>query len=116
MKKLAKWGVGQIASGYAELTPFTRFIPTALESRGHDWKGDPVTELMSTFARSSYDIGHHTLNHSRWSTKQIKDVAMSAGYFTELPSRQMIDSWAVAHDWSSGKYHPSSTASRPLGM
>lgn len=112
VEKLAKWGVSQIASGYAELTPWTRFIPSALESRGHEWKGDPMSELMSTFTNSAFDIAHHIGGHREWKTREIKDIAMSAGYFSGLPSSQMIDSWAVAHDWlTTHHYHPDNTAS-----
>ena len=111
VKKLAIWGVEQVASGYAELTPWTRFLPRAIETKGHEWN-DPLFGTLTELTKAGFDLGHHAMHHARWTTKEIKEVGVAAGYFTGLPSQTMMDSWAVAHDWlATHHYHPSSVVS-----
>lgn len=110
LSKWVKWGLGAVAGEFAGMVPILRDIPYAIKSRGHQFN-DPFLDVFSSAAWSTMDLIKHAEHHARFSTSEIKRIGMTVGYFTELPSRQVMDSWAVAHDWMAHHYRPSSTAS-----
>lgn len=110
LKKFVKWGAGAVASEFAGMVPLIRDIPYMIKTKAHSFN-DPFADVFASPIWSLVDIGEHVLSHKRYGSKELKDLGMTAGYLTELPSRQVMDSWATAHDWLSGHYRPSSTAS-----
>lgn len=111
LKKWVEWGAGAIGSEVLGLAPVLRDIPYALKSRGHEFE-DPFMNVLSSPLWALWDLSQHVDHHKQFSTSEIKNLGMTAGYFTELPSRQVMGSWAVAHDWiATHHYHPSNTVS-----
>lgn len=110
LKKWVQWGAGAMGSEILGLAPILRDIPYAIKSRGHEFE-DPFMNVLSSPLWALWDLSHHVEHHARFSTSEIKNLGMTVGYFTEFPSRQVMSSWAVAHDWSAGRYRPSSVAS-----
>lgn len=111
LKKWVEWGAGAIGSEVLGLAPVLRDIPYALKSRGHEFE-DPFMNVLSSPLWALWDLSQHVDHHEQFSTSEIKNLGMTAGYFTELPSRQVMGSWAVAHDWiATHHYHPSNTVS-----
>lgn len=110
LKKFVSWGAGAVASEMMGMVPLLRDVPYATKSRDHKMT-DPFLDVFSSGIWATMDLIGHAEHHKNYSTPEIKNLGMAVGYFAGLPSRQVLDSWAVAHDWSTGRYRPSSTAS-----
>lgn len=110
LKKWVKWGMGSVASEFAGMVPLLRDVPYAIKSRGHQFN-DPFLDVLSSPLWAIMNLIKHAEHNSRFSPSEIKNLGMAAGYFTELPSRQVMDSWAVAHDWMAHRYRPDSAVS-----
>lgn len=111
LKKWMEWGSGAIASEVMGMAPLLRDIPYAIKSRGHQFE-DPFLNILSSPLWGIFDLVKHAEHSQRYSTSEIKNLGMTAGYFTELPSRQVMDSWAVAHDWlATHHYKPDNVTS-----
>lgn len=106
-------GIAWTAKATAEM-PFEtvvggRAVLQAFESRGHDLSLSPVFDAYQSMIRGSAALKDRAIgDKDELSRHDLKDLAMTAGYFTGLPTRQALTTVEYLKDWLTGDEQPDS--------
>lgn len=86
-----------------------RDIARAWESKGHDLSLSPVTDAIGGMVKGGVALQDKiTGDKDELSRSDMKNLAMMAGYFTHLPTRQALATTEYVHDWLTGDEQPDS--------
>lgn len=104
-----EWAAKAIAKFPFDTLVGGRAVVQAFLSRGHDLSMSPVFDMGQSMIRGTAALKDRSIgDKDELSQIDMKDLAMTAGYFTELPTRQALATTEYVHDWLTGEEQPNS--------
>lgn len=103
------WAAKSAAKFPFETIVGVRDIARAFESRFHDVSLSPIADAVGGMVKGGIAVRDvATGDKDELTRSDLKNLAMTAGYFTHLPTRQALATTEYVHDWLTGDEQPDS--------